>query len=155
MLAQAGRKVRHYHADNGLFAHNGFLDSINQKDQKIIFCAVLAHHQNLIVENKNKMLTLTGRTLLLIGIRHWPEIIDSMFWPFAMKAAAERHNTLSINAQNETPSYLLHDVKVKSIPVKSFHTLFCSVYILDARARSDGGTGPPNWGRPSRIEGAS
>ena len=31
MLAKAGRTVRHYHADNGVFAHNGFLDSINEK----------------------------------------------------------------------------------------------------------------------------
>ena len=143
MLAQAGRKVRHYHANNGLFAHNGFLDSISQKDQKINFCAVGAHHQNGIIENKNKMLTLSGSTLLLHGIRHWPEMIDSMFWPFAMKAAAERHNTLSVNAQNETPSSLIHDVNIESIPVKSFHALFCPVYILDARAQSAGGPGPP------------
>ena len=54
MLAQASRKVKHYHADNGVFAHNGFLDSISQKYQKIKFCAVEAHHQNGIIENKNK-----------------------------------------------------------------------------------------------------
>ena len=84
------------------------------------------------------MLTLSGRTLLLHGIRHWPEMIDSMFWLFAMKASAERHNTLSVNARNETPSSILYDVKIESIPVKSFHTLFCPVYILDARAQSAG-----------------
>ena len=36
VLAQAGRKVKHYHADNGRFADNGFLDAVNTKDQKII-----------------------------------------------------------------------------------------------------------------------
>ena len=54
MLAQAGRKVRHYHADNGVFPHNGSLNLINEKDQKITFCAVGAHHQNGIIENKKK-----------------------------------------------------------------------------------------------------
>ena len=59
-LAQAGRKVTHYHDNNGLFANNLFLDSINKKDQNITFCAVGARYQNSIIENKNKMLTLSG-----------------------------------------------------------------------------------------------
>ena len=58
--AQAHRLVTHYHSDNGIYANNAFLESINKKDQKIIFCAFGAHHQNGIIENKNKMLTLSG-----------------------------------------------------------------------------------------------
>ena len=69
MLAQANKSDRHYHADNGAFAHNGFLDSVSKKDQKITFCGVGVHHQNGIIKNKNKMLTLAARTLLLCGIR--------------------------------------------------------------------------------------
>ncbi len=38
------------------FAHKGFLDHVNCADQKITFCAVGAHHQNGIIENKNKIL---------------------------------------------------------------------------------------------------
>ena len=76
-LAQADRLVTHYHADNGIFANNAFLESINKKDQNMPFCAVGAHHQKGIIENKNKMLTLSGQTLLLHAICHWPEMIDS------------------------------------------------------------------------------
>jgi len=54
VMAQAQRFVKHYHADNGTFAHKGFLDEVNRKAQKITFCAVGAHHQNGIIENKNK-----------------------------------------------------------------------------------------------------
>jgi hypothetical protein len=68
VMTQANRTVKHYHADNGTFAHKGFLDEVNRKDQKITFCAVGAHHQNGIIENKNKMLTLAARTLLLHSI---------------------------------------------------------------------------------------
>jgi hypothetical protein len=68
VMVQANRMVKHYHADNGAFARKGFLDEVNQKDQKITFCAVGAHHQNGIFENKNKMLTLSAKTLLLHGI---------------------------------------------------------------------------------------
>ena len=57
VMAQAGRYVKYYHADNGRFADNGFIDAINTKDQKITFFGVGAHHQNGIIENKNKMLT--------------------------------------------------------------------------------------------------
>jgi hypothetical protein len=72
------------------------MEEVNHKDQKITFCGVGAHHQHGIIKNKNKMLTLSVRTLLLHGIRMWPQMIDTMFWPFAFKAAAERHNCLSI-----------------------------------------------------------
>ena len=51
VMAQAGRTVKHYHADNGLFSDNGFIDAVNGKDQKITFCGVGAHHQNGIIEN--------------------------------------------------------------------------------------------------------
>ena len=51
-MALAGRTVKHYHADNGQFADNGFIDTVNGKDQKITLCGVSAHHQNGIIENK-------------------------------------------------------------------------------------------------------
>ena len=84
ILARAERHVKHYYADNGVFSQKSFLESINKKDKKINFCAVGAHHQNGIIENKNKILTISARTLLLHAICHWPQIIDLMFWPFAM-----------------------------------------------------------------------
>ena len=68
VMSQAGRNVKQYHADNGRFADNSFINAINSKDQKITFCGVGAHHQNGIIENKNKMLTLGAHTLLLHGM---------------------------------------------------------------------------------------
>ena len=84
-MAQAGQTVQHYHADNGRFADNGLINTGNGKDQKITFCGVGAHHQNGIIENKNKILTTGGLTLLLHGRRMWTNIIDEMFWPFVIK----------------------------------------------------------------------
>ena len=136
-LAQAYRPVKHYHADNEIFANNDFIESINKKDQKITFCAVGAHHQNGIIENKKKMLTLSGQTLLLYAIRHWPEMIDSIFWPFAMKAAAERHNSLSVNDKNQTPSSVLYNVEIEEIPEKTFHNSppLCVCLIAERKAQ--------------------
>jgi hypothetical protein len=151
VLVQANWHVKHYHADNGAFAHKSFMEEVNRKDQKITFCGVGAHHQNGIIENKKKILTLSACTLLLHGIRMWPQMIDTMFWPFAFIAAAERHNCLSINKDGRTPISILHGVTSKTIAVKSFHTLFCPVYVLDSRAQSAGGPGPPKWEPRSHI----
>ena len=68
VMAQVNHTGKHYHTDNGAFAHKGFLDKVNRKAQKITVCAISAHHRNGIIENKNKMLTLAARTLLLHGI---------------------------------------------------------------------------------------
>ena len=85
LMAQAGQTIKHYQADNGRFSDNCFIGVINQKNQQINFFEVGAHHQNGIVENKNKILTNGARTLLLHGMIMWPQIIDEMFYPFAMK----------------------------------------------------------------------
>ena len=45
-------------------------------------------------------------------------MIDSMFWIFAMKAAAERHNTLTVNSNNKNPSSILYNVETETTPVK-------------------------------------
>ena len=46
---------------------------------------------------------------------------------------------------------MLHDVDVEDIPVKSYHTLFFPVYVLDARHQSSGGAGLSKWEPLSHI----
>ena len=40
---------------------------------------------------------------------------------------------------------------MENIPVKSIHTLFIPIYVLDARLQNSGGAGPPKWEPRSRI----
>ena len=40
---------------------------------------------------------------------------------------------------------------IKSIPAKTLHTLFCTVYVLDSRAKSAEGPDPLKWGPKSCI----
>jgi hypothetical protein len=86
VLMQAGRTVKHYHANNGRFSNKGFHQDITDKGQSITFCGVGAHHQNGIIKNRNKQLTFGACTLLLHSMHHWPQMVDTMFWPFAIKA---------------------------------------------------------------------
>ena len=123
-MAQDGRIINNYHADNSRFVDNG---AINQKDQKKTFCGLGAHHHNGIVENKNNILTNGARTILPHGTRMWPQMIDGMFWTFSMKAISERLIILHIDNKGRTPEYILHGVNVEDIPVKSFHTLFSPI----------------------------
>ena len=144
-MTQAGRSVNNYHADHDRFADNGFVDAVNSNIQKLTFCRVGAHHQNSINENKNKVITIGARTLLLHGIIMWHKRIDYMSWKFAMKSVAERLNSLQVDILGRMPESILHGVKVQDLPVKSYHTLFCPTYVLDKRLQSDGGAGPPKW----------
>ena len=73
LMAQSKQNFKHYQSDNESFFDNGFIDAINQKYQKINFFGVGAHHQNGIVENKNKILITNAMTPLLHGMRMWPE----------------------------------------------------------------------------------
>lgn len=153
MLHQAGRVAKHFHADNGRFSDKGFHQDINDKKQTITFCDVGAHHQNSIIENCKKQLTLGTRTLLLHGMHHWPQMVDVMFLPFAMKAMAERMNSLHDDLNKNTPEPLMYSVNLDMILIKNYHTLFCPVYVLDHRLQSAGGPGPgpPKWGPRLRI----
>ena len=54
-------------------------------------------------------------------------------------------------SSNIYPKSILHGMYVKDIPVKSFQTLFCPVYVLGANLNSAGGAGPSKWEPCSRI----
>jgi hypothetical protein len=89
------------------------------------FYEVGAHHQNGTVKNRNKQLTRAARVLLLHGMRMWPQMVDQMFWTFAIKAAAERMNSLHIDTNSHTPESKFYSVNIENIPVKTFHTMLC------------------------------
>ncbi len=97
------------------------------------------------------MLTLSARTLLLHRICMWPQMIDTMFWPFSFKAEAKSHNCLLLNSACLTPNALLHGVLLNAMPVKTFQTLFCPVYALNTWSQSACSPGTPKWESWSQI----
>jgi hypothetical protein len=103
LCARADWSVKHYHADNGQFSDTAFLATCNNLNQTIEFFRLGAHHQNGIVENRNKEHTQGARVLLLHGMRMWPQMIDQMFWPFEIKATAKRINSPHINTEDNIP----------------------------------------------------
>ncbi len=151
VLKQAERTAKHYHTNNGCFSDSCFHQDINEKGQSISFCDVRAHHQNGFIENKNKKLTLGARSLLLHGMCHWPQMVDTMFWPFAIKGMAEWMNSLHIDPDSNTPELLMYGLELDLIPIKNFHTTFCPICVLDHWLQSAGGPSPPKWKLCSRM----
>jgi hypothetical protein len=78
-------------------------------------------------------------------MKMWPQMVDQMLWPFAIKAAAERMNSLHIDTDGHTPESKFYIVNIENIPVKTFHTIFCPCYILDSRLHNAGSIGPSKW----------
>ena len=58
LSAKFGVKIHRYHADNGRFAEQPFISSIEEANQTITFCGVRYHNQNSIVESKIQILTI-------------------------------------------------------------------------------------------------
>ena len=148
--AQKGVKIEHYHADNGRFAEPTWKEDCTLKGQKLTYCGVGAHHQNAMVERKIKDLTLTGRTLLLHAIRHWPEYMSQILWPFAVKCAEDRLNNLQIDLQGLTAEMKFAKSLTASVDLRNFHTFGCPCYIPDARVQTDP-KGLPKWEPRSRL----
>jgi hypothetical protein len=99
---EGGVSINSYHADNDCFADAGFKKAIKVANQIITFYAVRAHHQNGIVKQQIKELTLIYWTLLLHVKRYWPNYITTMMWPFALKEAAFWLNRLSLRSDGRS-----------------------------------------------------
>jgi hypothetical protein len=143
-----GVKVRHYHADNGRFADNGFINHCKLNNQTISYCGVNAHWQNGIAEKKIRDLQEKARTMLLYANHKWPTMLSPSLWPYALRAAAEVENSVPLFKGEQSPTELFTGVKV-SPKLRHFHSLFCPVYVLDNKLQ--GGKSIPKWQTRSRL----
>jgi hypothetical protein len=84
-------------------------------------------------------------------MRMWPQMVDQMFWPFAIKAAAKVMNSLHIDTDGHTPKSKVYSVNIENIPVKTIHTMFYPCYVLDSRLHNASSIGPQKWELRSNI----
>ena len=94
LAASHGVRVRHYHADNGIFADSMFRQAVQTAHQTMTFCGVNAHHQNGVAERMIKELSEGARTSLLHAMHRWPKAIHPALWPAALKHHCNIHNSL-------------------------------------------------------------
>ena len=144
-----GVSIRHYHADNGIFAEAGFIKAVEADRQTISYCAVNAHHQNGRAEKKIRDLQELSRTQLLHAKQRWPEAITANLWPYAMRMACEISNFAPGIKDSVSPIELFSQVDVAP-KVKHSHTFGSPVYVLRTKLQT-AGKSVPKWEEKARI----
>ena len=139
--AQRGVTIRHYHADNGIFASNGFREAVRQSGQTISFCGVGAHHQNGIAERRIQDLTQTARSQLAHASHRNPAVTAHL-WPFALAHASYVRRLIPREAQAKSPEELFSRTPVRPT-TKHLHVFGCPVYVLKGKLQSGGSI--PKW----------
>ena len=148
--ANRGVTIKSYHADNGIFRANEWMEDCKRMRQPMTFAGVAAHHQNGQAERRIRMLQEMARTMLVHGNKRWKEAITIQLWPYALRMANSMINEAP-NMQDprrRSPEQIFTKSEVQSNP-KHWHTFGCPVYILN----SDLQTGKPyhKWRERSRI----
>ena len=143
-----GVKVKHYHADNGHFADNAFLQDVKEKHQSISFCGVNAHFQNGIAEKKIRDLTELARKQILHAKARWNQAIHLALWPYALRNAMHIHNQLPNSQHGLSPIEIFTGASV-SPNLKHHHTFGCPAFALDNSLQS--GKSIPKWNPRARV----
>ena len=141
-------RVQHYHADNGRFADNMFIDDVREKGQTISFCGVNAHWQNGIAERAIRSIRENARTQILHAIERWPGTISVHLWPFAVCYATQVMNQTPKGEEMETPLSKFADIEVNP-NLNHLHAFGCPTYVLDSRLAAQKAVG--SWNKRSRL----
>ena len=121
--------IRHYHADNGRFADNLFIQNIESNGQTISFCGVGAHHQNGRAEKRIRDLRESARKMILHANSRWPKAVNVHLWPYALRHISNISNMTPDKLDGSSMLERFAEVNV-SPRIKIFHTFGCPVYAL-------------------------
>ena len=148
--ANRGVVIRSYHADNGIFRANEWMEDCKRMRQPMTFAGVAAHHQNGYAERRIRTLQEMARTMLVHGNRRWREAITIQLWPYALRMANSMLNETPNmqDPERRSPEQIFTKSNIQINP-KHWHTIGCPVYVLDSALQ----TGKPyhKWSERSRI----
>ena len=143
-----GVEILHYHADNGRFADNGFIQACKDNNQGLTCRGVNAHFQNGVAEKRIRDLQEQARMMLLFAVHKWPKMLSMALWPDALRTANEVRNATPMDNQTKTPMELFAQVEITP-KLKHFHTFGCPTYILDNKLQ--GNQAIQKWQARSRL----
>jgi hypothetical protein len=130
-----GVNIKHYHADNGRFAENAFMQHVDKCNQTISFCGVNAHFQNGRAERRIRTLQDLTRCQLLHAKMRWPSGISTCLWPYALKNV--------VDILNDTPNKCSKISRVEVFAktevrpnLRHHHHFGVPTYVLDDRAQA-------------------
>ena len=68
-------QIKAYHADNGIFKANQWVQECQTNGQPLMFAGVKAHHQNGITERRIRELQELTRMMLIFTNRRWLKMV--------------------------------------------------------------------------------
>jgi hypothetical protein len=80
-----GISIKAYHADNGIFRAKKSLQACEDKQQRITFTGIHAHHTNGMAEKRIRDLQDLARAMLLHASTKWNSQITANLWPYAWR----------------------------------------------------------------------
>ena len=145
---QRGVKIMHYHADNGCFTDNAFIQDCQANRQSLSYCGVNAHFQNGIAECRIRELLERTRTSMLYAMNKWKRMVLINLWPYAMRHANDVSNATPRKGQELSPLELFSGVQIAP-KLRHFHAFGCPIYVLDNALQSR--QGAPKWKERARL----
>jgi hypothetical protein len=85
---------------------------------------------------------------MLVHAKHsWPDAIEACLWPFAIRLAAETHNSAPIR-DRLSPIALFSRTRVQP-NLAPLHPFGCPIYVLDDNMQTN--KRGPKWGERARC----
>ncbi len=125
---ERGVRVKHYHADNGIFSSRGFREDVQQCGQTLSFCGVGAHHQNGVAERRIQDLVGSARSSLAYAAHRNPAITANL-WPYALRHASYVRRIMPREHHSKSPEELYTGSPIRPT-TKFLHAFGCPVYVL-------------------------
>jgi Reverse transcriptase (RNA-dependent DNA polymerase)/GAG-pre-integrase domain len=124
-----GVKIEGYHADNGRFIDNAWMDDIKKQGQSMRYAAAYAHHQNGIAEKRIRDIQDLGRASLLHAIHKWPQAINHSLWPYSIRKAAIDINYIPMPNETLSPHQKFTRSSMQQ-NMNHIRTFGCPMYVL-------------------------
>ena len=129
---QHGVSIEAYHADNGIFRANQWVQDCQSKYQQLTFAAVNAHHQNGKAERRIRLLQELTQTRL-IHLSHKCRAINSVnLWPYAIRIANSslNHTPNMLHKHKSSAAQLFSGSSINHNP-QHHRPVGCPTYVLE------------------------
>ena len=147
---QHGVRVESYHADNGVFRANKWINECRRCEQGLSFAGVNAHHSNGLAERRIRSLQDLARAMLIHQSRRWNMPGTVHLWPYALRMANDAINE-SPNLRDKlgrSPLQLFSKTEIQ-LHEKHWVPFGCPVFVLHSRLQT--GTIFNKWESRARV----
>jgi hypothetical protein len=134
-----GINIRAYHADNGIFRAQKWVDCCAKAEQGLTFAGVNSHHENGIAERRIKELQDAARSMLIHANRRWKMSVNAHLWPYAVRMACDQvNNTPRMqDKERKTPMQAFSKSDVHT-NLKHWHPFGSPAYVLENALQTQG-----------------